>query len=862
MVRLTVHSALGRLLIALSFALALTSCSAYSAKRLEETYDSNLRNVYESGYPTRLVVDLDDPAQEVARRERKEDRLSTLLVVTRHETLIEPGPRLRGVLPKSDIQALVERAKSRQAAGDFEGALDHLTKGYVKLVAAHEPRVLTDVPRPTPSHGHDRSHVVLAAIIGACLLVWGALRLAALRSESSRARLRALKGTLARVVLGPEAFGASAEAPLRPWLVLVGVLCVVAGVYASTLQAPFLWDDRRLILEQILESPRPLEDYVFTPFWNAAETGEAYRGFFRPLTTLSLVADAAWSGSNPVGYHLTNLALHLGVVATLFGVARRFGASTLPAAAVALGFGVAPRLTECVSWISGRTDVLAALFGLLAFLVHPFRCLPERSRQLTWLSALFLTLGMGAKEVAAAFVLTIVLDEIADARRHGRSLTSSLAALLPLALCLGVYVILRAKGLASAHDEPNERTLWPFLVLEAMGRYALMLVDWARPVTQIGFTQLRSWPLVTFGALVAVVLAILVVRGLVRALRPRPNTPGLAPEILGLWLSFFAIAPVLHVIPLAVNVVAADRFLYVPLAGLGIAGAVAWSRLGAGRRRRVGLYAAVLIAVSVAGTVVRNRDYETELAFWWDAVKTTRIENTLPVNELANVYYRERDTEMALGLYMRAFRELRGTDKLDRGRVKVLANLSSALSGEGRYNEALAVLELVRQWGYAQPADYLSLALLYLHLQDYERARAHAEAALERYPGYMAARQSLALIAKLEEERKRIQQLQGEERRAKVAELLARSGARKQAQELYGELLEGEDAERAEEAAGYLTLFGDPKALRLVAAQRPPSAPALQVALAERLAFLVEAEKNEALVRQYRVEFDPLELGL
>ncbi len=45
-----------------------------------------------------------------------------------------------------------------------------------------------------------------------------------------------------------------------------------------------------------------------------------------------------------------------------------------------------------------------------------------------------------------------------------------------------------------------------------------------------------------------------------------------------LWLAFIAIAPVLHVVPLAVNVVAADRFLYVPLIGLTLAGAVAWSR--------------------------------------------------------------------------------------------------------------------------------------------------------------------------------------------------------------------------------------------------------------------------------------------
>ncbi len=221
-----------------------------------------------------------------------------------------------------------------------------------------------------------------------------------------------------RVVLGngDEQPGAAAV-PLRSWIVLLGVLALVATVYGSTLQSPFLWDDRRLIVEQILEAPRSLGSYLFTPFWNSAETGESYRGFFRPLTTLSFVWDADLDGGNPVGFHLTNLVLHLATVAALFAVARRFGANLIPAAAMGLVFGLAPRLTESVSWISGRTDVLAALFGLLAILVHPFRILSDRPRGAAWSSALFVTLGLCGKEVAFAFFLTIVLDEVADARR-------------------------------------------------------------------------------------------------------------------------------------------------------------------------------------------------------------------------------------------------------------------------------------------------------------------------------------------------------------------------------------------------------------------------------------------------------------
>ncbi len=137
--------------------------------------------------------------------------------------------------------------------------------------------------------------------------------------------------------------------------------------YANILNTFFLSDDFELV------------NLVRTggPFGVWTHTGN---GFFRPLISLSLFLDYRFYGLNPFGFHLTNVVLHalnavlVSIVATLtYPLYQKRVASRIISIFVGLAFLVFPSHTEAVSWISGRTDVIATFFclvSLVAYLVY------------------------------------------------------------------------------------------------------------------------------------------------------------------------------------------------------------------------------------------------------------------------------------------------------------------------------------------------------------------------------------------------------------------------------------------------------------------------------------------------------------
>jgi hypothetical protein len=165
---------------------------------------------------------------------------------------------------------------------------------------------------------------------------------------------------------------------MRKWPVFWLVVAATFACFAPALRNGLLdWDDAGYVLENVHIRSLSLETvrWAFTEFCC---------NYWAPLTWLSLAADFALWGIDPVGYHLTNVVLHALNAGLLYLICLRLlrppaaageGTPEDPTASACAGlaalfFGLHPLRVESVAWVAERKDVLSALLGLGAVLAY------------------------------------------------------------------------------------------------------------------------------------------------------------------------------------------------------------------------------------------------------------------------------------------------------------------------------------------------------------------------------------------------------------------------------------------------------------------------------------------------------------
>lgn len=539
----------------------------------------------------------------------------------------------------------------------------------------------------------------------------------------------------------------------RAWLGLV--LVVVALVYAPALTGGFVWDDYTLIHEErLVTSPQGLGEYFGRFLWSGPL--QSSRVFYRPLITLSYVADhQLWRGA-PGGFHLTNLLLHLLATCLVWGLVRRAGRTGdgqggLPAlsAALAAAFALAPRLTESVAWISGRTDVAAALGGLGAFLVH--RPGPGAwGRKLA--AAGLLLFGLLCKEVAIAGLSAVLVLELHHRFTVRDRWRAVLARVAPALAALAIYAGLRLRAAALDATAPvavaelDWRTPAAVAVAfsEAVGRYATMLLDPFRPRLQMG---LIGYPSAAFCLLGAALLLLAGAAGGRWLLSRRPSRlPGSAWAALA--LAGTGLGLVVHLLPLNVNAVASDWFLYFPIAGLVVAAAPAAGALWARRPRLVALAAGLLVASFAATTTLRAMEWADELRLWRNTIQTTHPRNVFGQLSLAHALMQRSRWADALA----RLREVTRVQPSYQRQPSYRGNLALCLDKLGQRSAAIAMLvETTR----SHPEQLrLHYHLLMAHARDahFDRAREVAREIQRRFPGDEHGQELLRVVARAEKD--------------------------------------------------------------------------------------------------------------
>jgi len=493
------------------------------------------------------------------------------------------------------------------------------------------------------------------------------------------------------------------DAARRRWPALVAaavLAAIVLAMFLSTASFQFTGydDDKQVTDNPYIRSLRPGNVWwIFTHFCIAS---------YYPVRLLSFAIDYHFWGLDPEGYHLTNVIVHAANVLLVFWLLLRLMAArsdiwqVIAVAAATAIFAVHPVVVEPVAWVPGREELLMTLFALLCLHFHRSAHLanergepdaaasghiPRRSRVGLGYHALAAAACAAAtmsNVVGAAVPLIVLAYDVAVARPKGRrAVIAAAAAVLPLwAIAIGA-IVLKQVGQTLPAAGADVAGAVPWSLRPAFGldvfRLNLTTLVWPRDLTP-RYMRPDGPAYLSVGTAVGLACALAML-ALVWLLR-RERT-----ALLGILWFLLALVPTSQIIPH--HIFRADRFLYLPLAGLVLAAGAGLARLTAISRETRGLAALSLAAVAALAAVALHQVplWKDGLTILQHAVLVTP-QNADAHHALAGVLAQAGRTDEAIAEYREAIRH-------DPTSALIRLGLGCALMVKGNTAEAIRSFE-------------------------------------------------------------------------------------------------------------------------------------------------------------------------
>lgn len=462
---------------------------------------------------------------------------------------------------------------------------------------------------------------------------------------------------------------------------------MAALVYVNALSNPFVYDDHRVILENL--SIRDLSNV----------RALLLHDVFRPVVNITYAIDYAFWGLAPFGFHVTSVLLHVTNVVFLFVLVLRLAsdselmrattaaAQTPPgqegtakngkvekggdvnldlsgqarsaafaAFAAAAVWAVHPLMTQAVGYVSGRSEVLCALFFLASLLsLHPW--LLGRRRAWLVLSLGCWALALTSKEVAVMlpFVL-LAYDKLLLSSAEAGIRKRLTGVYVPMLVFTAVAGTARLTVFLAVENASLASLAWGNLLvgLDVVRRYAsLMFLASHQSIfhsAQIVTSLLR--PLVILDMAWMSGLGVLAWRVYRRAPLVTFGT---------LWFLLMLLPSVMMLV-FDVGEPMAEQRLYLASGGFAMATGAVFGRLrGWSPRRWVPARVAVTVALGIflvnlaSHTLVRNEVWGDPVRLWKEAVVNTP-DVWLPYRGLGDALRDREDYRGASQAYREAVR--------------------------------------------------------------------------------------------------------------------------------------------------------------------------------------------------------------
>jgi len=557
------------------------------------------------------------------------------------------------------------------------------------------------------------------------------------------------------------------------FLVLSVVFLVSFATYVVTLKNGFVVDDHTLIegnlwIRSFANLPAALVSNV-----HAFMSDSPGSDYYRPMLLVLYTVQYALFGLDPWGWHLVNVLFHALNSILVFFLASRLlhddtehaqvkGRLAFPAVA-ALLFAVHPLNAEAVSWLACICELSYSFFSLLSVLLFMESSRAERGgggRYLYAASVALFFLATLSKETALVLpVILMALDYFAM-NKPGLVKRS-----LPFWAAAAVYFILRSIAMDSQIPmQGGQAGIFAVFsnILTMAWMYALKLI-WPMDMTIYNIVNAPEpadpWLYVYVGAAALLVFAV------IRLSRHDRRTAALAALVL------IPLAPTIAVLMKSADIYYfnqfAERYFYLPMAGISIAASLAAKKSLAKRPstvRAVSLAGfVVLISFLVSISATRAADWKDDFSIWKKAVETDPG-NFFARGMLGNQYLsmgskdeaaREFKESIRLrpmfsgshhglgllyldaGMYREAHAEFTEVLRIDPRSADAMYNIGLVFMGYGRWDDALENFQKAGEYyrGEKLLRVYNSMAVCYARLGRVDETMEHLRKAYAIDPG-------------------------------------------------------------------------------------------------------------------------------
>lgn len=548
-------------------------------------------------------------------------------------------------------------------------------------------------------------------------------------------------------------------------LIVVGLVLTGALLYACNMGNVLFWDDA----DWIVNNPcvhAPLSRLGCLAGHDVLFGIGQVSNYYRPFLMFTFAANWALGGAHPFGYHLVSNGLHIANAVLLFLLLARWLKDRRPAAVAAALWLMHPLQTEAVAYISGRGDPLSVFLMLIALMLW------TRVDRWRWLAIVSAVLAVLSRETAVLFPLYLTLAgvvfEYRDAFRV--ALKRSLISVWPFYLVSLVYGVLRLTVLNFAHtlNWYPQANVYTEHVAIRIWTFAQVLWEYVRLFfIPTGLHMERNVPVLTtpwhFSALLGVVLVLAMAGWVIAAWRRGDRIPlfGVGMLLIPLGPSSGILAPI--------NALIYEHWLYLSLVGITTLLAVQGVRWFDVLRVRARVFATVLLVLAIGyglflcvQTIRRNVIWGNPERLYLQILQY-EPGNVRVLNNLANLYADQRNTEMAEQYWLRAISAdpnqpapyhnlgnlYRDQKDIDRASVwyhqaiqknptfwYAYQNLAAMLLENDRAGDAEPVLIRWQQANPSEPLTYYVLARMYAEAGEQAKARAMLEAG---FPAAQAA---------------------------------------------------------------------------------------------------------------------------